>query len=77
MAGFTQIYGWLAWPRRREAYGQAERLNRQLAESAGSLSMTSTQVAHRSRRSLAIVGRVLDPRDRRHAGGNMRLQDRP
>lgn len=32
---FTHIYGWLAWPRRREAYAQAERLNRQLAESAG------------------------------------------
>jgi hypothetical protein len=32
---FTHIYGWLAWPRRREAYAQAERLNRQLAEAAG------------------------------------------
>jgi len=32
---FTHIYGWLTWPRRREAYAQAERLNRQLAKSAG------------------------------------------
>ncbi len=73
---FTHIYGWLTWPRRREAYAQAERGNSR--NRPGSLPMTSTQIAHRSRRGITIVGQVLDPRDRRHAGGrNMRLQDWP